>query len=117
MAISRYSGSYSYQYEVSKVVKRSSVRQERLLRIFGSNIRRWRRVNGMSATTLAERAFITRETLRNIETGTGTPRIDSLFAVLTALGIADTVITAVDPYNNQAARARIDDILGTGEAP
>jgi transcriptional regulator with XRE-family HTH domain len=51
----------------------------------------------MSATTLAERAFITRETLRNIETGIGTPRIDSLFAVLSALGIADAVVTAIDP--------------------
>ena len=99
------------------MVQRSSVRQERLMRDFGSNIRRWRKINGMSATTLAERAFITRETLRNLETGTGTPRIDSLFAVLTALGVADAVITAVDPFNNAAARARIDDILGTGETP
>ncbi|TFC16259.1 XRE family transcriptional regulator [Cryobacterium algoritolerans] len=100
---------------MSSVVQRSSVRQERLMRNFGSNIRRWRRVNGMSATTLAERAFITRETLRNIETGIGTPRIDSLFAVLSALGIADAVVTAIDPYNNDAARARIDDLLGSGE--
>jgi transcriptional regulator with XRE-family HTH domain len=96
------------------MVQRRSVKQERLLKEFGENIRRWRKVNGMSASELASRAFITRETLRSIEAGTGSPRADSLFAVLSTLGIADTVVRAVNPYNSDAARARIDDILGAG---
>lgn len=96
------------------MVQRRSVRQERLLQEFGAHLRRWRKVNGMSATQLAERAFITRETLRNLETGVGSARVDSLFAVLTALGIADTVVTAASPYQSEAARARIDEIIGSG---
>jgi transcriptional regulator with XRE-family HTH domain len=96
------------------MVQRRSLRQDRILKDFGTNIRRWRKVNGMSASDLAARAFITRETLRNIEIGSGSPRSDSLFAVLTALGIVDTVVAAANPYNNEAARARLDDILSSG---
>jgi ribosome-binding protein aMBF1 (putative translation factor) len=55
------------------MVQRRSVKQERLLKEFGENIRRWRKVNGMSASELASRAFITRETLRSIEAGTASP--------------------------------------------
>lgn len=96
------------------MVQRTSPRRQRLQEELGENIRRWRRVNGMSAHELAERAAVTRATLRGIETGTGTARMDSLVAVLAALGIADTVVQATDPYRSDAARARIDDIIGRG---
>lgn len=96
------------------MVQRRSARQERLLKEFGANIRRWRKINGLSATSLAERAFVTRETLRNIEEGTGSPRIDSLFAVLAVTGIVDTIVSAADPYKSEVARPRIDEILGSG---
>jgi transcriptional regulator with XRE-family HTH domain len=96
------------------MVQRTSVRQQRALKDFGINIRRWRKVNGMSASDLATRAFVTRETLRNIESGSGSPRADSVFAVLTALGIVETILAASNPFNNETARARIDDILNSG---
>jgi transcriptional regulator with XRE-family HTH domain len=96
------------------MVQRSSPRRQRLQAELGENIRRWRRVNGMSASQLAERAAVTRATLRSIESGAGTARLDSFVAVLTALGIVDTVIQATDPYRSDAARARIDDILRQG---
>jgi transcriptional regulator with XRE-family HTH domain len=96
------------------MVQRSSVRQQRLLRELGENIARWRKLNGLSASQLAERAFITRETLRHLESGSGSPRLESVFAVLVALGIADAVVEATDPYSNEAARARIDDFLRGG---
>jgi len=96
------------------MVQRDSAQQARFLRDFGANLRRWRKVNGMSAVQVAERAFITRQTLRNIENGTGTARMDSLFAVLTVLGVEGLLVDAADPYNNNAGRRRIDDILGAG---
>ena len=77
-------------------------------------MQRWRKINGMSASELATRAFVTRETLRNIESGTAAPKVESLMAVLAALGIVDTVLDATNPYNNDAARARIDEILSAG---
>ncbi|MFJ3383467.1 MULTISPECIES: helix-turn-helix transcriptional regulator [unclassified Curtobacterium] len=95
------------------MVQRTSPRRRRQLVAFGENIRRWRAVNGLSAAELAERAAVTRQTLRAIEAGEG-GRIDSLFAVLGALGIADAAIDGIDPYRNEAARARIDDLLSSG---
>lgn len=96
------------------MVQRRSVRQQRLLQEFGTHIRRWRKVNNMSASDVADRAFVTRETLRNIESGTGAPRMDSLFAILAVIGIADAVVDAANPYNSDVARVRIDEILKTG---
>jgi transcriptional regulator with XRE-family HTH domain len=98
------------------VVQRDSPRRARLQAEIGENLRRWRRVNGMSATELAERAAVTRETLRGIEAGTSSVRLDSFLAVLIALGIADTIVAATDPFTSEAARSRIDDILRDGGA-
>ena len=96
------------------MVQRASARRQRLLTELGEHIRRWRRVNGMSASELAERASVTRATLRRIETGTGAAQLDSFVAVLAALGIADTVVQAADPYRSESARARIDEIVLQG---
>jgi transcriptional regulator with XRE-family HTH domain len=96
------------------MVGRTSPRRERLARELGENLRRWRRVNGLSASELSERAAITRETLKHLEEGTGAPRLDSVLAVLMALGIAGSVVQATDPYRSDSARARIDDIIRTG---
>ena len=93
---------------------RASPRRSQVLESLGANIRRWRRLNGMSATDLAERATVTRATLRSIESGTGTARLDSVMTVLIALGLAEAVTDATDPYRSAAGRARIDDLLRQG---
>jgi transcriptional regulator with XRE-family HTH domain len=100
-------------YQEVTMVQRSSPRRRKQLAAFGENIRRWRALNGLSAAQLADRAAVSRQTLRAIESGGG-GRIDSLFAVLGALGIADTAVDGIDPYKNATARARIDDILRGG---
>ena len=93
---------------------RPSARRNRLQAELGENIRRWRRINGMSSSDLAERATVTRDTLRAIESGSAAPRLDSFMSVLIALGIADTLVEATDPFRSDAARARIDDLLSRG---
>jgi len=94
------------------MVQRHSARQQRMLRQLGAHVALWRRLRGMTATDLAARAFVTRETLRHIERGTGAPRLDSVVAVLSVLGVADNVITALDPHNSASGRARLDEMLG-----
>lgn len=96
------------------MVRRKSVKRERELRELGEHIQLWRKVNGLSAARLAERAAITRETLRNLENGTGAVRIDSLFAVFGVLGISETILNAADPHNSSSGRTRMDDILNAG---
>ncbi|WP_164863429.1 helix-turn-helix domain-containing protein [Agromyces sp. LHK192] len=96
------------------MVRRSSLKRERLQREFGQNVRRWRKVNGLTASELANRASVTRDTLRAIETGTGAARFDSVLAVLSVIGIAETVVHASDPYRSESARPRIDAIIAGG---
>ncbi len=86
------------------VQRRSPARTRALVRM-GEHLRSWRKLQGMSASELARRAHITRETLRGIEDGTGSPRIDSLFAVASVLGVVDTLVTALDPLTTDAGRA------------
>lgn len=95
------------------MVQRTSPRRRKQLAEFGENIRRWRSLNGLSAAELADRAAVSRQTLRLIESGTG-GRIDSLFAVLGALGIADAAVAGIDPFRSEAGRARLDDLLRGG---
>lgn len=91
------------------MVQRRSPARARLLSDLGENIKRWRKLQGMSASQLAERAYITRETLRHIENGTGSPRLDSVMAVLSVLGLAETVVRSADPFNSDAGRALMDE--------
>ncbi|MDY7541784.1 helix-turn-helix transcriptional regulator [Cryobacterium sp. 5B3] len=93
------------------MVTRRSPARTMMLAELGSNIARWRKLQGLSASQLAERAHVTRDTLRSIETGTGAPRLDSLLAVLTSLGMANTVIASTDPWNSIAGRTLMDAVL------
>lgn len=87
------------------MVQRSSPARARALVRLGENVRAWRKLQGMSASELARRAHVTRATLSAIEEGVGSPRLDSLFAVAGALGIADTLVQALDPLASDAGRA------------
>ncbi|MFF1633490.1 helix-turn-helix domain-containing protein [Leifsonia sp. NPDC058248] len=72
------------------MVTRKPPARARLLRELGANIKHWRKLEGLSAAQLADRAHVTRDILRALENGTGSPRLDSVLAVLTSLGIVNT---------------------------
>lgn len=90
---------------------RRSVQNEAALRQFGSNLVRWRKTLGLTQELTAERAGITRATLRSIERGEGTARMDNLFMVLRVLGQADAVLSATDPLNSELGRMLADERL------
>jgi transcriptional regulator with XRE-family HTH domain len=94
------------------MARRQSPARARLLAEFGSNIERWRKLQGLSAVQLAERAHVTRDTLRALEQGTGSPTLDSVMAILTSLGIANTLVESTDPWNTPAGRALMDEEVG-----
>ncbi|WP_454836929.1 helix-turn-helix domain-containing protein [Rhodococcus qingshengii] len=73
---------------------------------FGEHVRGWRMVLGLTAQQVAERAGITRDTLRKIETGDPSVSFRSVAQVLRALGILDQVVEAVDPLNSDIGRLR-----------
>ncbi|MFV0433651.1 MAG: helix-turn-helix domain-containing protein [Leucobacter sp.] len=94
------------------MVARTSLRRQKQLRDLGANIQRWRKLKGVTAKALAAQAYVTPETLRHIERGTGRASMDSLMSVLGALGIANTVVAACDPWNSAAGRALFDENSG-----
>jgi transcriptional regulator with XRE-family HTH domain len=100
---------YIYQFEVIPLVQRSSPKRTRQLVAIGENITRWRKLQRVSASALAERAYITRATLRAIEQGAGTASFSAVIAVTSALGITDQIIRATDPTQSPAGRALIDE--------
>jgi transcriptional regulator with XRE-family HTH domain len=84
---------------------------ERGLRILGEHVSNWRKLNRLTAAQVAERANISRVTLRAIEQGKGTASTENLLRVLRIIGIMDNVVAAADPYQTDVGRLRMDEIL------
>jgi transcriptional regulator with XRE-family HTH domain len=83
----------------------------RSLRLLGEHVSNWRKLNRLTAAQIAERAGISRDTLRAIEQGKGTASTENLFRVLRTIGIMDSVVKAADPYESDVGRLRMDEIL------
>jgi transcriptional regulator with XRE-family HTH domain len=78
---------------------------EEMLKVFGRNIMLWRKLRGVSAVDLADRAGIHRGTLKAIESGAGSPRLENVFAVMNALGIAGEVVGGASPESTEEGLA------------
>lgn len=63
-------------------------------------------VLGLTAQQVSERAGITRDTLRKIETGNPSAGFGNVAQVLRALGVLDQVVEAVDPLASDIGRMR-----------
>jgi transcriptional regulator with XRE-family HTH domain len=81
-------------------------RIDRQLAEFGEHVRGWRMVLGLTAQQVSERAGITRDTLRKIETGDASVGFSNVAQVLRALGVLDQVVEAVDPLGSDIGRLR-----------
>ena len=86
----------------------SGYRIDRQITELGGHIHGWRMVLGLTAQQVAERADITRDTLRKIESGNPNVSFNSVAQVLRALGLLDRVVDAVDPLNSDIGRLRAD---------
>jgi transcriptional regulator with XRE-family HTH domain len=73
---------------------------------FGGHVRGWRMVLGLTAQQVAERAGITRDTLRKIEVGDPGVGFGNVAQVLRALGLLDQAVAAVDPLESDIGRLR-----------
>ena len=83
----------------------------RSLRVLGTHVSNWRKLNRLTAAQVAERSGISRDTLRAIEQGKGTVSMENLFRVLRTIGIMDAVVKAANPYEADVRRLRMDEIL------
>lgn len=84
----------------------SGYRIHRQVTEFGEHVRGWRMVLGLTAQQVSERAGITRDTLRKIESGNPNVSFSSVTQVLRALGILDQLVDAADPLASDIGRLR-----------
>ena len=74
--------------------------------LIGARVLEWRKVVNLTAEQVADRAGISRTTLRKIEQGRQGVSSLSLFAVLRALGLVEVVLDALDPLGTDLGRSR-----------
>jgi len=96
---------------VNKVERVTPPAVDRALRVLGEHVSNWRKLNRLTAAQVAERANVSRVTLRAIEQGRGTASTENLLRVLRIIGIMDSVVAAADPYQTDVGRLRMDEIL------
>ena len=88
--------------------------QARLVRAgkqLGAHVAAWRKLQGLTAEQLAERAGISRPTLSKLESGDLAVTLNTYLNVLRALGQLDQAVQALDPYETDLGRARADEVL------
>ncbi|HEY5222969.1 MAG TPA: helix-turn-helix domain-containing protein [Microbacteriaceae bacterium] len=78
----------------------------RSAREIGRDFADWRKILGLTAAQVADRADITRDTLRKLEHGDPTVSFHVVLRVARALGILETITKALDPLDTDLGRAR-----------
>lgn len=76
----------------------------------GEDLATWRRLRDLTITEVAERADVARGVVINLEAGSGST-LESLLRVARALGVLDTLASAIDPYESDIGRLRAGEAL------
>lgn len=66
----------------------------------------WRKILGLTTTQVADRADISRTTLRKLEQGDPSVAFHVVLRVARALGVLDTITDSLDPLKTDLGRAR-----------
>jgi len=83
----------------------------RALRDVGGSVLAWRKLRGLTQAQLADRAGISRPTVRRLETGDGAISLENTLRILRALGILEQLPRALDPYETDLGRLRSEEQL------
>jgi transcriptional regulator with XRE-family HTH domain len=88
-----------------------SARTHRAASVIGDHLVAWRKLQGLTAEQVAERANVSRPTLRRVEHGDTGVSMEAFLQVARALGQLDRIAAALDPYETDLGRARADAVL------
>ncbi|PFG31910.1 helix-turn-helix domain-containing protein [Paramicrobacterium agarici] len=78
----------------------------RSAREIGEDVAGWRKILGLTAEQVADRADISRDTLRKLEHGDSTVSFHVVLRVARALGVLEKLTEALDPLTTDLGRAR-----------
>jgi transcriptional regulator with XRE-family HTH domain len=79
-------------------------------RRIGEELATWRRLRRLTAAQVADRAGLSRHTVMRLENGTGAS-LESVLRVARALGVLDSLVSALDPYETDVGRLRSEEAL------
>jgi len=88
-----------------------SARTRRAASVIGEHLVAWRKLQGLTAEQVAERANVSRPTLRRVEHGDPGVSMEAFLQVARALGQLDRIVAALDPYETDLGRAHADSVL------
>lgn len=91
--------------------RRTPSRTVRAARDIGAHLRVWRKLLGLTAEDVAERAGVARSTYRRLESGELGVSMETYLNVLRVFGQLDQAVGAIDPYETDLGRARADQQL------
>lgn len=82
----------------------------RALRELGQQLTTWRKLGQLTASEVADRAGIGVATVHRLEGGKGAT-LENFLRIARALGVLDTLVSALDPYATDVGRLRADQAL------
>lgn len=82
----------------------------RALSVIGSQLATWRRLRGLTAEQVADRAGVSRGTVAALESGRGAS-LENALRLARALGVLELLVKAADPYETDLGRARAEEEL------
>lgn len=83
---------------------------KRSMRAIGENLANQRKLLGLTAKMVAERAGTTPPTISKLENGDGTT-MEIMLRVMRVLGLMDAVVSATDPFTTERGRLLVDEKL------
>lgn len=93
------------------MTSRRNPRTQRAARELGRHLLAWRRLQGLTQAVLADRAGISRMTLRKLEQGDPSVGMEPFLDVLRCLGALDYLVDGLDPFDTPVGRHRAIDQL------
>lgn len=91
--------------------RKVSARTRRAAKVLGERCAEWRKLQGLTAEQLAQRAGISSPTLWKLESGDPGVSIGVFFDVARALGFSDQFLDAVDPLQTELGKERAGQTL------
>jgi transcriptional regulator with XRE-family HTH domain len=82
----------------------------RAMNELGEDLATWRRLRNLTIAQVAERADVARGVVIRLEAGHGAT-LESTLRVARALGILDSLASAIDPYSTDVGRLRSEEVL------